>query len=64
MTSCLSFFLTRCLSEVNEKIDTLKLPGEPKELAMLHEDHRLFRQERDEQLLLWTQRSESNMKAA
>ena len=50
----------RCLGEVNEKIDSLKLPDEPKELAVLHEDHKLFQEEHDEQLLLWTQRSEFN----
>lgn len=43
--------------EVNEKIETLQLPGEPKQKD--HEDHKLFQREHDEQLLLWTQRSVS-----
>ena len=44
----------RCLEEVNERIASLKLPEEPENKD--HENHELFKQEHDEQLLVWTQR--------
>ena len=46
--------LHRCLKDVNDRIETLKQPGETDEQK--YDDHTLFRQEYDEQLLLWTQR--------
>ena len=44
----------RCLKDVNDRIETLKQPGETDEQK--YDDHTLFKQEYDEQLLLWTQR--------
>ena len=46
----------RCLNEVNERLEYLKLPVESSEKEKDHEDHNVFREEHDEQLLLWTQR--------
>lgn len=40
--------------DVNEHIESLKLPNEPPNSE--HENHELFKQEHDEQLLLWMQR--------
>lgn len=51
-----TYILCRCLKDVNERIESLKQPNEldkPK-----YDDHTLFEQEYDEQLLLWTQRYE------
>ena len=44
----------RCLAEVEERIHALKHPQE--QMVKDHEDHALFKQEQDEQLLLWIQR--------
>ena len=44
----------RCLVEVNERIESLKQPDERDDQP--YDDHALFKQEHDEQLLLWTQR--------
>ena len=44
----------RFIVEVNERIDTLRAPSE--NIGREHEDHIIFRQEQDEQLLLWMQR--------
>ena len=46
--------LHRCLKDVNDRIETLKQLGETDEQK--YDDHTLFKQEYDEQLLLWTQR--------
>jgi hypothetical protein len=46
--------LCRCLKDVNDRIEILKQPGETDEQQ--YDDHTLFQQEYDEQLLLWTQR--------
>ena len=40
--------------EVSERIDSLKPTEEPE--TKEHENHDLFKQDHDEQLLLWTQR--------
>ena len=48
------YMLHRCLKDVNDRIETLKQPGETDEQK--YDDHTLFQQEYDEQLLLWTQR--------
>ena len=50
----------RCLVEVKEKIESLRPSSETRERFRHHEDHKLFKEEHDEQLLLWTQRSEFN----
>ena len=44
----------RCLKDVNDRIESLKQPSESDKLQ--YDDHTLFMQEYDEQLLLWTQR--------
>lgn len=44
----------RCLPEVDDNIDSLMHPDEPP--TKEHENHELFKQEQDEQLLLWMQR--------
>ncbi len=46
----------RCLKEVNERIESLQLPPGMAVSNQLHEDHDLFKEMHDEQLLLWTQR--------
>lgn len=50
------FVHCRCLKDVNDRIESLKQPGETDKAQ--YDDHTLFRQEHDEQLLLWTQRYE------
>lgn len=44
----------RFIAEVNDRIDMLRGPSEV--VGREHEDHILFRQDQDEQLLLWMQR--------
>ena len=48
------YCIYRFLWEVNERIDMLRSPSEVD--SRDHEDHVTFRQEHDEQLLLWMQR--------
>ena len=47
-------YCPRCLTEVNERIESLKQPDERDNQP--YDDHALFKQEHDEQLLVWTQR--------
>lgn len=42
------------VQEVNEKVAVLKQDGEPDDTSYL--DHKILKQEHDEQLLLWMQR--------
>ena len=49
--------MCRCVNEIHERIDSLQLPVEVVSTKNKdHEDHNLFKEQHDEQLLLWTQR--------
>ena len=48
--------MCRCLKDVNDRIESLKQSDESDKQR--YDDHTLFMQEYDEQLLLWTQRYE------
>ena len=48
------YICCRCLSDVNERIESLKQSNESYDRQ--YEDHTLFKQDHDEQLLQWTQR--------
>ena len=52
-------WFNRCLSDVGERIESLKQADEPDDGQ--YEDHTLFKQEHDEQLLQWTQRYTPNL---